>query len=151
MERDEEGGAVVDKVTIVMGLKTCEGARCSFDEIRYFAPERPLPIATSADFVLPDLEDFQVQEKIVPIIRLCEVGRPDVLVALTEEVENLLGVPVRALVRRTKEAEFQAERGFHVERKYRTLTDVVRRMGVWHRLKFLFGLYDPVSDAEEEL
>jgi len=141
----------VEKVTIVMSLRTCEGVRCSSDEVRYFVTERPLSIATSEDFVLPELEDFQVQEKIVPIIHLCEVGRPDVLVALTEEAENLLGVPVRALVQRTKEAEFQAERGFHVERKYRTLTYVVMRMGVWQRLKFLFGLYDPVFDAKEEL
>lgn len=65
--------------------------------------ERPLAIASDGECLLSP-EGFTVDERVVPITQFCRPGRPDLYVAYSEEVEDLLGIPIRCILREKDEA-----------------------------------------------
>jgi len=79
---------------------------------------------------------------VVPITQICFAdGRPDLYVAYSEEVETLIGVPVRAMKKR---AEVEEESAAVNAAKFNILLDTARELvglGFWDRLRFLFGRY----------
>jgi hypothetical protein len=79
---------------------------------------------------------------VVPVNEVCFAdGRPRLYVAYSEEVERLLGVPVRAISTRAQVAESLAADN---ATKFNILLDTARELvnlGWVDRLRFLFGAY----------
>jgi hypothetical protein len=69
---------------------------------------RPL-MATDGEILIPE-EELTVTEKVVPITQFCRPGRPDVYIAYSEEVEDMLGVPFRVMLKEKEQALAEAER-----------------------------------------
>lgn len=79
---------------------------------------------------------------IVPVNQICfSDGRPDTYVAYSEEVERLIGVPVRVI---KKQAEAAADLAADASTKFNILLDTARELvglGFLDRVRFLFGRY----------
>ena len=60
-------------------------------------------LATDGEMLIAP-EELTVTERIVPITQFCRPGHPDLYIAYTEEVEELLGVPIRVLLKEKDEA-----------------------------------------------
>jgi hypothetical protein len=84
----------------------------------------------------------KVYRNVVPVNEVCFTdGRPRLYIAYSEEVERLLGVPVRAISTRAQVAESLAEDN---ATKFNILLDTARELvnlGWVDRLRFLFGAY----------
>ncbi len=84
-----------------------------------------------------------VQSRAVPVSRVCfSDERPDLYVAYSEEVERLLGAPIRAIRERAAAAEAKAADN---ATKFSILLDAARELanlGWRDRLRFLFKLYE---------
>ena len=62
---------------------------------------RPFVATDGKMLVSPEMT---VTEKVVPITQFCRPGRPDLYIAYSEEVEELLGVPIRVILKEKDEA-----------------------------------------------
>ena len=131
-------------VTFVSGLKCEQVLHTGAEEYTYRTVVNPL---ASGDGVLGLSHPAHDTHRAVPITRLCEAGKADVYVAWSEEVEALLGIPMRALheqIRRLTEAieylnfvkektalQHQTAIAAHV-RTIRNMSEC----GFWSRLRF---------------
>jgi hypothetical protein len=71
--------------------------------------------------VLERAEPVTVRQHIVPIHRICREGRDDVYLIYSPKVEEVLGIPYRALLERAQEAEARAQEWADAEWKQRVL------------------------------
>jgi hypothetical protein len=79
-------------------------------------------------------------KKIVPFNQICQEGKPDLFIAYSEEVEELLGQPIRAIKAQADYAQKQATNAVaRYHRNLRYLNDL--KSSFWRRLNFLFGSY----------
>lgn len=91
--------------TLITGLKTCQ-VRCDrFARYHEVVGLQPL-IASDGEMLLADLKTT-VTERIVPITQFCRPGKPNLYIAYSQEVEDLLGVPIRVLLQE-KDAAYAA-------------------------------------------
>lgn len=91
--------------------------------------------------LLHEYENVPIKH-VVPIHRFCQSGKPDTYIAYSHEIEELLGLPIRAM--QALESQIETQRIVHsrLESKYvtyRKKLDVMWNMTLWDRIKFLFG------------
>ena len=94
---------------LVTGLVTQRVMRRDFATYHTCGSVRPL-IASDGQ-LLETMEEVTVQQQIVPITQFCfGNGNPNLYVAYTEEVEQLLGIPFRIILREKADAEAENRR-----------------------------------------
>ena len=93
------------KGTLITGLELTEVV-INGTEVRYPVWDLP-PIFTTDDKLLTPLSECCVQEVVVPITQFCKPGKPDVYIAYSKEVEELLGMPF-SMILREKASALQA-------------------------------------------
>ena len=82
--------------TLITGLTKQRILRT--DHARYYhVPELRPFIATDGEMFAPT--EMEVTERVVPITHFCRPGHPDLYIAYSEEVEELLGVPIRVILK----------------------------------------------------
>jgi hypothetical protein len=101
--------------------------------------------ATDGKVVLHPKSQKEIR-KGVPVIELCNYGKHNVYVAYSDEVEELIGVPIRTIMKELVDSRKLVERliGEHgansINRnRLEGVITQVRGMGLWGRIKFLFG------------
>lgn len=87
-------------------------------------PELRPFIATDGEMLTPT--EVTVTERVVPITQFCRPGHPDLYIAYTEEVEEMLGVPIRVILKEKDEAISALER--------------LRSMTAWQHIKAAWKL-----------
>lgn len=87
----------------------------------------------------------QKYTRTVPIFHMCGLGKADTYVAYSEEMEQLLGIPIRALVEERDMHKHQSSRYFYEKRleyaERLRLHARLRRLQewtVWQRIRFVF-------------
>jgi len=68
------------------------------------------------------MKPLTVEHVVVPITQFCRPGRPDVYIAYSREVEELLGVPIRTLITEKDEAIASLNNFRHEVAKLRGMT-----------------------------
>ena len=110
---------------LVTGLKTELVRRTDFARYHPVSELRPL-LATDGQ-LLETCEPITVTERIVPITQFCfGNGNPDLYVAYSHEVEELLGIPFRIILQEKATAEREARQ--------------LRSMTAWQHIKIAFNL-----------
>jgi hypothetical protein len=94
------------QATLILGLKTTVVLRT--DAARYYNWSQPL-VATDGSMLVPT-ESIAVEERIIPISQFCRPGKPDLYIAYSEEVEELLGVPFRTIYKEVQETREEISR-----------------------------------------
>lgn len=67
-----------------------------------------------------------VQQKIVPVTRICNTGKEDIYVAYTQETEDLLGIPVRTILGDAERFRSQVNAWIEKEQEVRDSRDEFR-------------------------
>ena len=111
------------QATLIIGLET-RIVYCGQD-VRYYTTG-PLDYPLMASDGEISTEKMTVPEKIVPITQFCRPGKPDVYIAYSEEVEELLGVPIRCILKENDAAIAQAA--------------ALRSMTAWQHIKVAWRL-----------
>ena len=142
------------RVKVITGLKIEERFAGDHVEVwkQVFYPPYPTRIQGTDDFLV---SDFPIEREIIPVLTFCKTGKPDVFVAYSSEVEELLGVPIRKLskenaglhdvVLRTKAKVNEHARAANKWHSFFTASEDKLRgymyMTFWQRIKFLFGVH----------
>lgn len=130
-------------VTFISGLKIEKVPHFGRDELDYHL----LIHCTRTDdgAVLGMSKEMPLDTRTVPITELCGLGRDDVYIAYSEEVEKLLGIPIRTLVadlvtRKRLISEFiEEKRRIYIESHYaQSQLRLLRTANLWQRIKFVF-------------
>ena len=87
--------------TLITGLVKTQVFR--IDRACYYQL-RELSMFQATDGEMLASPEMTITERVVPITQFCRPGRPDLYIAYTEEVEELLGVPIRILLKEKDEA-----------------------------------------------
>lgn len=132
------------RVKVVTGLKVEERWAGDCVEVfkQVFYPPYPTNIRGTDDFLI---SDFPIEREIIPVLPFCTRGKPDLLVAYSAEVEEILGVPIRALSKENDELRLVArDIRDQANATYYTVAKTVykyKHMSLWQRIKFLFGVH----------
>lgn len=97
---------------------------------RFVMPQKLLWVQDFSDPFEP--VNCEVQEQRYPIIRFCESNKPDLFVAYSEEVEQLIGIPFKVMNESLMAANTANDALRGILYGYRT-------MRLWDRVRFLFG------------
>lgn len=73
-----------------------------------------------------------------PVVAIFGVGRRDVYFAYTQEVEELIGIPIKTILSENTALLKQNVNLHHAAKQLSHTIHEVRHMSFWHRLKFLF-------------
>lgn len=117
-----------------------------------FYPPYPSRIQGTDDYLV---SDFPIEREIIPVLQFCKAGGPDLLVAYSSEVEELLGVPIRTLSKENAglhdvvlRVKAEVNEQARVARKWHSFftasEDKLRGymyMTLWQKIKFLFGVH----------
>ena len=114
-------------VNFVSGLRTSLVPCYDAETIRYHEMQRPIPVS---DYKVLDLTET-VQTRVATVFHICAIGKKDVYVAYSEEVERLLGIPIRCIVKEKTVAVAESNR-------YQSRLRMISGMSTWKRLVFLF-------------
>lgn len=110
---------------LVTGLVTRRVRMGEFAHYHYLSNFPPL-IATDG-VVLEPMKEVTVEERIVPITQFCYGnGRPDLYVAYSHEIEELLGIPFQVILKEKETALGEAKR--------------LRSMSAWEHIKAAYKL-----------
>lgn len=116
------------------------------DEIRTAFMRRVPCVPIDSDFNEAIETMAPVETHVSPIIRFCEIGKPDVFIAYSPEVEELLGVPFSTMHRELKERDAALSREREVSSALESQRDradeqsyALMRMKWWDKLNFLFA------------
>ena len=91
---------------LVTGLKT-QRVRCGKEvEYRVFDPT---PLFATDDTMLCPNEAIDIQSRIVPVSEIWKNGNPKLYIAYSHEVEELLGVPINAIIKAREQAQEHAD------------------------------------------
>ena len=91
----------------------------------YTVPELG-PLIASDGEILALTEPMKITERVVPITKVCSRGKSDLYIAYSEEVEELLGVPVRVILKEKDAAYAELNR--------------LRSMSAWEHIKTAYRL-----------
>lgn len=127
---------MVRKVKLIMGL-IVEEVLAHSDRIEYFSNN-----SINANYSIASdgkiLDTKYITKSIIPIHKFCAIDKPTLYIAYSDEVEELLGNPIRTCIaeterarKREKDLACQAFDARNELNKYKT-------MKFWSRLKFLF-------------
>ncbi len=100
-----------------------------------YATYKPMPpVMFDSDTVALDLVE---ERRVVPINQICGPNQPDLYIAYSQEVEELLKVPIACITRQCEELEEQLS---HTRDILSCTQAYVRRLkgSFWLRLRFLF-------------
>ena len=110
------------------------------DMMRYATLEECAPIDGTDRILAP----VKTNTRVVPIHQFCESGKPDIFIAYSKEVEELLGMPFNVLHNDLKEAKAYSERIKSSLSRFTLENDVlskkllqVNNASIWQRLKYL--------------
>ena len=111
--------------TLVTGLQ--KQAVYRGETARYISHTMPYPLmATDGELLMPT-EEITVKERIVPITQFCYGnGKPDLYVAYSHEVEEILGIPFRIILKERSDAFAENER--------------LRSLSAWDHIKTAYGI-----------
>lgn len=89
--------------------------------------------------------EVKTKKHLVPITRFCFTGKPDLYVAYTEYLEEVLGIPIRIILKE-KEESLGAYQGARKEaERWKGRYSAINCMTLWQRFKFLIK---PVKTLE---
>ena len=71
-------------------------------------------------------------------MQFCHTGKPDVFIAYSEEVEELLGIPVRCMQKELETLRASLSSATYNEKKAKDKLLKFQSMSRWERFKFLF-------------
>ena len=108
------------------------------DYIEYYQHQPACPIKWSDTVMLLEHEQT-VKRLVAPINHISGTGRKDVFIAYSEEVEELLGIPIRAILKRVEVAESATKQERDIARKALWNLHLFETMGFIDRLFFLFN------------
>jgi len=95
------------------------------DYYEYHPHTVPEFTARCEDIILESFDETEAfKRKIVPINRICSSTKPDLYIAYSEEVEELLGVPIRAILDKAEAIQQKHSRVLHAN--------------LWHRVIWVF-------------
>ncbi len=89
--------------------------------------------------------EVKTKKHLVPITRLCCMGKPDLYVAYTEYLEEVLGIPIRTIIKDKEEYQVAWREQKEETIKWRIRFLNVKDMPFLKRLKFLIK---PVKTLE---
>ena len=141
-------GMMMKYVKLITGITVEEVPLMGRSEIPYIQPDmrgcRPVGDAVIDLNAVQDIENVRVA-------LLRESNRPDLYMAYTKQVESLLGVPMRTIIREKDELEYEnkklecrnwelcgrlAESNVEISRQARIIA-LVYKKNWWERLKYL--------------
>lgn len=125
-------------VTFVSGLRTELVPQYDHGTVRYHEMKHPFAVSNTSVLDLTEA----VQTKIATVFQICEIGKRDVYVAYSEEVEKLLGIPIRCILKEKNNALAESKR-------YRSRLWAIHGMSFWNRFVFLFTKKLPVRFLDQ--
>lgn len=131
-------------VNFVSGLRVEEVPHVGKQDMEYFSLSNPVLLddgtALGASF------STAYERRIVPIIQMCGLGAENVFVAYSDEVEELLGIPIRTLVaerdnfkRNANQYRLRYNHEYAMSRLSYGKLLRINAWGFWRRLKFAFN------------
>lgn len=108
-------------------------------DVPYFSVKKPALLSWPNGMGADLMEDERTVVEYASVVHILGRGRRDVFLAYTEDVETLLGIPIRAILTEndcmSKSLEAIKDKCFAYQGKFHRITQM---MTVWQRLKFLF-------------
>jgi hypothetical protein len=80
------------------------------------------------------LESVPIKTEIAPVTRICSSAKPDVFIAYSREVEEIIGVPIRVIIEKSE----SCEKSLHRAKIWQAR---IFSMSVWDRIKAVFKGY----------
>lgn len=131
-------------VAFVSGLVVEKVPHFGKDDVDYFTSAHPMRLDDGSGLGMSS--KYLPAKRTVPIFEMFGVGKIDAYVAYSEEVETLLGIPIRALVAERDMHKHQSSRYFEEKRQEYAerlrLHARLRRLQewtVWRRILFVFN------------
>lgn len=128
-------------VTFISGLKIEKVPHFGRDELAY----QLLPNFLDDGSFMGMSSTGAVHTRTVPIFEMFGLGRDDGYIAYSEEVEKLLGIPIRTLVadlvtrkRLVSEAQRELDSAQKYYRQLYSRLTALRNANLWQRIKFVF-------------
>jgi hypothetical protein len=123
------------KATLITGLETQMVMMHHVDEgARYHVMPPMRPLIASDGAMSEPFEEMTVTEQVVPITHLCQPGKPDLYIAYSEEVEELIGMPFRTILREKNQAQAALQTALNTVHELRSMTAWQHIKEAWQKL-----------------
>lgn len=135
------------KKVILVDVRVTEVQAYSLEHYEYYYHKGGAAILDPVEgpMICPEVK---IEKHLVPITRFCHTGKPDLYVAYTKYLEEVLGIPIRTIINE-KDEWLRAYQGARSEAdNWGSRYSAINCMTVWQRLKFLIK---PVKTLEAML
>lgn len=131
------------KTVLLVDVQVTEVQAFSLSQYEYYSHEAAHLIdPVEGPMVCPEVK---VNKHLVPITRFCHTGKPDLYVAYTEYLEEVLGIPIRTIIKEKDEWLGACQSARKEAERWKARYSAINCMTLWQRLKFLIK---PVKTLE---